>query len=245
MIILKPCPEGAKKRGSDKAIKRHKSEIHHPKSIILRHDVDARPLNSLRTARLEHSLGINGTYYFRIGPKGFNEEIIRKIAALGHEIEYHYETMAQAGKRLEAGSTHFLSFVGKIKTLCKSVSSSVQLCVNQKHSNENQILHHAYKLFTTYLRKLRRITPVSTICPHGSPHYPFEKRLIWMKYDFRELGIAGDATLDTDFSEVAYFTDTGRRWDGHDESVRDKLPTGESPFPGSSGNYRPKLMLLM
>ena len=32
------------------------------KYVILRHDVDARPLNSVRTAQIEESLGIKATY---------------------------------------------------------------------------------------------------------------------------------------------------------------------------------------
>jgi hypothetical protein len=64
-----------------------------PKVIILRHDVDLLPLNSLRTAQMENQLGICGSYYFRIVKESFNPEIIKQIADLGHEIGYHYETM--------------------------------------------------------------------------------------------------------------------------------------------------------
>lgn len=61
--------------------------------IILRHDVDRLPNYSLITAEIEYSLGINGSYYFRIVPESFNIDFIRKIADLGHEIGYHYEEM--------------------------------------------------------------------------------------------------------------------------------------------------------
>ena len=61
------------------------------KVVILRHDVDKRPGNSLVTAQIEHELGIRGTYYFRILPCSFNPEIIKEIYSLGHEIGYHYE----------------------------------------------------------------------------------------------------------------------------------------------------------
>ena len=36
------------------------------KYIILRHDVDAKPLNSVRTAQIEQELGLHATYYFRV-----------------------------------------------------------------------------------------------------------------------------------------------------------------------------------
>ena len=63
------------------------------KAAILRHDVDRFPNNSLKTAQLEHELGIKGSYYFRCMPESYNEKIIKQIASLGHEIGYHYETL--------------------------------------------------------------------------------------------------------------------------------------------------------
>ncbi len=64
------------------------------KVIFLRHDVDLRPLNSFNMAKIEHQMGIAGTYYFRIVKQSFNKDIIHKISALGHEIGYHYEDLA-------------------------------------------------------------------------------------------------------------------------------------------------------
>lgn len=58
---------------------------------------------------------------------------------------------------------------------------------------------------------------------HGSPRSKYDNKLRWTKYDYRELGILGEPYLDIDFLEVAYFTDTGRRWNGDKVSVRDKV----------------------
>ena len=62
--------------------------------IILRHDVDHLPGNALKTARLEHNLGIPASYYFRAVPESWDEAVIREIADLGHEIGYHYENLS-------------------------------------------------------------------------------------------------------------------------------------------------------
>lgn len=70
-----------------------------PKSnriVVLRHDVDRKPYNSLLIARLEHSLGIRSSYYFRITNNSFDKNIIREISNLNHEIGYHYEDIALA-----------------------------------------------------------------------------------------------------------------------------------------------------
>ncbi len=63
------------------------------KTLILRHDVDQRPSNSLAKALIEKELNVKATYYFRIVRSSFNLEIIKKIADLGHEIGYHYEDL--------------------------------------------------------------------------------------------------------------------------------------------------------
>ena len=58
---------------------------------------------------------------------------------------------------------------------------------------------------------------------HGSPLSKFDNRKLWEKYDYKEYGIIGEPYFDVDFSGVLYFTDTVRRWDGFDFSVRDKV----------------------
>lgn len=75
--------------------------------VILRHDVDMRPLNSLRIAQIEHQLGIRASYYFRIVPRSNQPDLIRAIAALGHEIGYHYEDMALVHGDTTQAIAHF------------------------------------------------------------------------------------------------------------------------------------------
>jgi hypothetical protein len=65
------------------------------KLIVLRHDIDRKTMNALRMAELEHELGIQSTYYFRI-PYTFKPEMIRKIRDLRHEVGYHYEVLSKA-----------------------------------------------------------------------------------------------------------------------------------------------------
>jgi hypothetical protein len=64
--------------------------------VIFRHDIDRRPQNALKMALLEHELGIHSTFYIRMVQSVFQPDIVRKIASLGHEIGYHYETLAKA-----------------------------------------------------------------------------------------------------------------------------------------------------
>ena len=64
------------------------------KSIILRHDVDDKPANSLDFAKIQFQLGIQGTYYFRSVPQSLDSEILKEIRDMNHEIGYHYENMS-------------------------------------------------------------------------------------------------------------------------------------------------------
>ncbi len=172
--------------GKDFTLKKYRKLLEALKGygeIVLRHDVDLRPQNSLATARLEAELGWKAVYYFRAVPQSWDEDIIREIASLGHEIGYHYECL----------------------TTCAGDADA------------------AWEDFKVNLERLRFLAPVHSICMHGSPRSPFDSKDIWKKYDYHELGIDFEPYLDTDFSKCFYLTDTGRRWDGHKVSVRDKI----------------------
>ena len=81
----------------------------------------------------------------------------------------------------------------------------------------------AIRNFQSNLEKLRAFYPVKTICMHGSPLSKIDNRLIWQKYNYRDYGIIGEPYFDLDFNEILYLTDTGRRWNGQNVSIRDKV----------------------
>ena len=58
---------------------------------------------------------------------------------------------------------------------------------------------------------------------HGSPLSKYDNRMIWEKYDYKELGIIGEPYFDVDYKEVFYITDTGRKWNNEAASVRDRV----------------------
>jgi hypothetical protein len=253
--------------------------------IILRHDVDLKPQNSMITAEIEHHLGIKGSYYFRMipvektlmkifadlfksnpasshlrenpssassrlcenpssassrlcenpssassrlcenpyNPKIFNPDIIRYIAALGHEVGYHYETMdtvSTSSRSRPVGGRSDLLFKDEKDYFVESSKKNETPC-------NDEIIDAAYQLFCFNLDTFRQIANIKTICMHGSPRSKFDNREIWNKYNYRELGIVGEPYFDIDFNEFFYLTDTGRRWDGHRVSVRDKMQQQE------------------
>jgi hypothetical protein len=92
--------------------------------VILRHDVDLKANNSLVTARIEAETGIRASYYFRVVPQSNIPSIIKEIAALGHEIGYHYEDLSlfkgdakKAIKHFEQQLNYFRQFY-PVRTIC-------------------------------------------------------------------------------------------------------------------------------
>ena len=61
--------------------------------IVIKHDVEDKPNNALRLAKIENKYGINATYYFQGDLVVDNKKIIQEIKELGHEIGYHYDVM--------------------------------------------------------------------------------------------------------------------------------------------------------
>ncbi len=84
--------------------------------VVLRHDVDDKPKNSLRVAQLEAELGIKATYYFRIVEQSNQPEIIKAIASLGHEIGYHYEDLSLCKGNTEKAFQLFQKNLGYFRT---------------------------------------------------------------------------------------------------------------------------------
>jgi hypothetical protein len=87
------------------------------KVVVLRHDVDKLPLNSLKFAAIQHEMGIRGSYYFRIIPSSFDVDIIKKIHAMGHEIGYHYETMDTCNGNVENAYNEFCNNLELIRKI--------------------------------------------------------------------------------------------------------------------------------
>lgn len=158
------------------------SQGEQPKGIILRHDVERKIQPAIRLAKLENSFGICSTYYFRV-PKTFDIEAIRFISHLGHEVGYHYEVL-------------------------------------DKTSGDYAL---AIQLFVAELNEFRTKTgiDIKTACSHGGRPYNHAKRVGYRRnYDifkqcpelYQETVIIGEAYLDVDRSNMAYFSDSGARW---------------------------------
>ncbi|WP_462330989.1 hypothetical protein [Thiohalocapsa halophila] len=68
----------------------------HTPCAYLRHDVDRMPARAVAMAEAEAERGIRSTYYFRCDARmRFPEAAMRRIADLGHETGFHYESLSR------------------------------------------------------------------------------------------------------------------------------------------------------
>lgn len=92
--------------------------------VILRHDVDLKPKNSLGVAKDEMGIGAKASYYFRSVPESWNESVIKDIFAMGHEVGYHYESLTTCNGDVEKAYKDFkvnlerLRLLVSVNTIC-------------------------------------------------------------------------------------------------------------------------------
>ena len=94
------------------------------KYLILRHDVDQLTNLAYKMALIEYDFDIKGTYYFRAKKNRFDENIIRQIDELGHEVGYHYENLSAKSGNFQLAYQDFeknlngLRKVVTVNTIC-------------------------------------------------------------------------------------------------------------------------------
>jgi hypothetical protein len=113
-----------------------------------------------------------------------------------------------------------ISIIKKIMSLGHEIGYHYEDLALSKGNYEKAI-----ELFKDHLEKIRKYYPVKTICMHGSPLSKYDNKKLWKKYSYREYGIIAEPYFDLDFDKIFYITDTGRRWDGGNVSIRDKVIT--------------------
>ncbi len=87
------------------------------KFVILRHDVDLLPYHSLAVSIIEHENGMKASYYFRAVPQSWNEEVIKTVHSLGHEVGYHYESLTTCKGDMEVALKDFKMNLEKLREL--------------------------------------------------------------------------------------------------------------------------------
>lgn len=122
------------------ALKRHDR-------FTLRHDVDLHPLRSLHIAEIEASEGLQATYYFRTVPESYDEGIIRRIAALGHEAGYHYECLTTCHGNMEEAIADFQKNLELLRTVVPISKACAHGSPRSPHNSMDLWQHYDYHAF--------------------------------------------------------------------------------------------------
>lgn len=117
------------------------------KLVIIRHDVDLLAHNSLVTAKIEANLGIKATYYFRYVKQSNNPYVIRSIAALGHEIGYHYEDLSHFKGNYEKAIEHFKKMLTYFRKFYPVATISMHGSPTSKYDNRDIWKKYNYRDF--------------------------------------------------------------------------------------------------
>jgi hypothetical protein len=118
-----------------------------PKSIVLRHDVDLLPCNSLLFAQIQSQKGVKGVYYFRAVPESWDESIIKQIASLGHEIGYHYECLTTTNGNLEEAISDFKTNLEELRKLVTVSTICMHGSPMSKYDSKDIWKSYDYKSF--------------------------------------------------------------------------------------------------
>jgi len=144
-----------------------------------------------------------------------------KLVVFRHDVDRKPENALDFA-RIEAdkgvSSTYYFRTIGK--TFKPSL-------IHEIESMDHEIGYHyedmdraggdvdtAMKFFADHLERLRIHVNIDTVCMHGNPLTSHDNRDIWSNdtSQFDQFDLAGEAYLSVDFTDLMYFSDTGRVW---------------------------------
>ena len=113
--------------------------------VILRHDVDLKPQNSLAVAKDEKSLGAKATYYFRAVPESWDDVVIKEIHQMGHEVGYHYESLTTCNGDIGQAFNDFKCNLERLKELVPVTTICMHGSPRSPYDSKDIWKHYDYK----------------------------------------------------------------------------------------------------
>ncbi len=114
----------------------------HPRTVILRHDIDYTLDGVLRFGEIERELGITASYLVRMHADEYNPfacisfNVLQELSAMGHEIGLHYECMS-VGRALGLPPDEVLK--REKKTLEDMLGFEIHTC--SEHRELSSVVH--------------------------------------------------------------------------------------------------------
>lgn len=128
-------------------------------------------------------------------------------------------------------------FIGEKSIICGLVDMGHEVGYHYEDMvTELGDIDKAYARFVYNVSKLRKLVDIRTITMHGSPMSDIDSKVMWERFNYKELGVIGEPQIDVDWTKVFYLTDTGRSWNGM--SRRDKVAERVSVWKANGWVYR-------
>jgi hypothetical protein len=132
--------------------------------LLIRHDVDQYPASALRMAKIEASLGIRSTWYFRW--RTAHPHVVEDIRDAGNEVGLHYECLSRELLRCGLSAADAPLLLGRAQALLREELAEF----SERHG------------------------PARSCCPHGDTRVPgVHNGMLLQGEDLAEYGIEWDA----------------------------------------------------
>ena len=107
--------------------------------LILRHDIDASPIEAIKMAKIENSMGVKSTYFVLLSHKLYNiffpenYKALKTILKLGHEIGLHYDLSAYDNYKVD----YYQNLDTEVNILGKLLNTKIS-CISVHNPSINQ-----------------------------------------------------------------------------------------------------------
>ncbi len=186
----------------------------------------------------------------------------KKIAIIRHDIDTMYDLkiaieMAEYEQKNKVTASYYfrtIPDVFDIETITKIYNMGHEIGYHYEVlALTDGDIKKGIELFKGDLVKLRKISPIETICQHGGTLGKYSSTSVlglvksaialltgklnlkyhpsialWDNYELDDFGLVGDAYLSLDFKDIKYFSDTGLSWDSHGTRIVDNVEEGEN-----------------
>lgn len=158
---------------------------------------------------------------------GFNSDY---IVIMRHDVDKKPENalkMAELEEKYSIRSTYYFRSVKKVfdpDIIEKVARLGHEIGFHYENlAKANGDYEKAIEMFKKELKEFKKIYDVKTICMHGSSLSKWDNRDMWKRYDFKDFGILGEAYLSLNFSDIAYFSDSGGYWYNEKFNLKDTV----------------------
>lgn len=180
------------------------------------------------------------------------DELPEQFVIHRHDVDRKPEnalTMARLEARHSISSTYYFRTIDK--TFQPSMMQEIEELGHEVGYHYEDMdrasgnVQDAHRRFNEELAKIRQHVSIDTVCMHGNPLTNYDNRNMWEgSIGFGEYGLLGEAYLSMDFTDITYFSDTGRTWKDGALKIKDHtVGEDEKSIQASSTNDLCNLLL--